>query len=148
MHHATSALYDAIQSYSDDKCTTISTYIYVVVERKLLRVINRTFPSYNKTHFSCDSNDTFYIPGNIKEPEVEYNNIKLIAALKDVTKSFPKDTQEIMNYIFDKNYTYEEIARLMGLSYKQVSYKVAKAKFEYKRFLKEHKEIPTNNIDL
>ena len=148
MHHATSALYDAIQSYSNEKSTSISTYIYVVVERKLLRVINRTFPSYNKSHFSCDSEGAYYIPGNIRDPEVEYNNVKLVAALKEVTKTFPQDTQEIMGYIFDQNYTYEDIAKKMNLTYKQVSYKVAKAKFEYKRYLKDHKEIPINNIDL
>ncbi len=141
---------DAIKSYQDDKKTTLPTFITICIERRIIALIRKygqeKYRIYNES-YSLD-----YVSDNLDKPAIELiSDDKQPDPLNEITdienyqefvtnmkKILTKKEYEVFTFML-RNFNYQEIARILGVSKKQVDNTIQRIKNKIREFLNKEK---------
>lgn len=133
------ALYEASLKYSQEYKASFTTFAYMVIERRILRVIKKHNRLVNYETISYDvfeKIDHINIIAQKDNYEEDDEILKMYDLLKKYIKKLNKQEQEIINEYLKKK-TYEEIGLKLGINKKKVDNSLLKIKRKLKEFYKE-----------
>ncbi|MDO4499762.1 MAG: sigma-70 family RNA polymerase sigma factor [Erysipelotrichaceae bacterium] len=137
------ALYDACFSYTFDRDVKFSTYVYVLIKRRISLAYKKSLLTYQMETYSLDNISLSDHCSNIATQYVCDNPIAYHArqerneAIQEKLSKLREQDREIIMLRIN-NYSYEEIAQKLNIKKKRIDNRLFRLK---KQYLKENKQL-------
>lgn len=129
------ALFEAASSYKYNSKTKFSTYAYVVIERRIQKVFFKYMKAYQK-EYSIDKYEYLDRIDGVKvkavyDSENNYDNYNINELLKEM--NFATELDKKIVKLRTENYSYKEIAKILGVTPKKVDNRIVRLKKMWKK---------------
>lgn len=129
----------AIHNYKEDKDTSLSTFITLVVERKIRNVIKSYETTKSKIHsetVSLNGNDInleYFIGDETYEPLKKIENIDTIEYINNEVKSVLSSSELEVYKLMLEGLNYNEIASILNKTPKQIDNTIQRIRIKLKK---------------
>ena len=143
------ALYKAAKTFNFNMKLKFSTYVYIVIKRRVYHYYFKQLKEKNKIHSGFtqliqEEESLYMVKYEKNNPHSIFMNKYDINQIKDTFLSLSDIEQSVLKMRL-RNISYKEISEITGLSFRQIDYKVCKARRKIRQSYLQLSDGHTNN---